>query len=107
MMDENNKHIFEGMDVKNEDDINIVKKKNKIENVLKNEDNADFNEFRKLLYDRGLFQQIKNKLKSFHQILNHSKLSGKSLRYKILDELKSNKAVFITDQDQPQPQSQP
>lgn len=56
MMDENNKHIFEGMDVKNEDDINIVKKKNKIENVLKNEDNADFNEFRKLLYDRGLFQ---------------------------------------------------
>lgn len=42
MMDENNKHIFEGMDLKNEDDINIVKKKNKIENVLKNEDNPDF-----------------------------------------------------------------
>jgi len=41
-MDENNKHIFEGMDVKNEDDMNIVKKKNKIENILKNEDNADF-----------------------------------------------------------------
>ena len=41
-MDENNKHIFEGMDLKNEDDINIVKKKNKIENILKNEDNADF-----------------------------------------------------------------
>ena len=42
MMDENNKHIFEGMDIKNEDDLNIVKKKNKTENILKNEDNADF-----------------------------------------------------------------
>lgn len=78
------------MDIDNKEDANIIKKKQKIEEILKNEENGKLviiifiiilqEEFKKLLKDPELLVEIKDKLKNFRQVLNHSKLSGKSLK---------------------------
>ena len=86
---------FRGMDLENKEDANVIKKKNKVIEILRNEE-CGKEEFKKLLKDPELLLEIKEKLKNFRQILNHSKLSGKSLKYKIMEELKNKEAIFLT-----------
>lgn len=65
---------FKGMDIENKEDANIIKKKNKVIEILRNDDcgkvificyNFLQEEFKKLLKDPELLVEIKEKLKNF------------------------------------------
>ncbi len=55
---------FKGMDLENKEDANIIKKKNKVIEILRNEE-CGKEEFKKLLKDPELLVEIKEKLKNF------------------------------------------
>ncbi|EAR93576.3 hypothetical protein TTHERM_00427420 (macronuclear) [Tetrahymena thermophila SB210] len=102
------KMIFDGRTLQKKDEYYQQKRKNKMDQIMKSDDNFQ-QEFRKMLRDQELYEEIKIRLRNANQLINQAKINGRLYQdaqgeteesdYELESERQQNQQIPVNIQD--------